>query len=183
ASKKGSLRSRDFPPPLSSEPALAPPSSQEHQYQHPDSAVDRCPARSCTLPEIDPSQVTVQSRVRSCASSLPASSLPSSSAATLAAPPPSLSHGQYEDTREPSLASLRNTPELYNYNLTAPGARNLGQHRRARAGFSEAARRSGFDLLHLFRANVNRSVHFRNYEPQLISSGSYSETNAAKLCL
>ncbi|KAI9507645.1 hypothetical protein F5148DRAFT_1149593 [Russula earlei] len=58
--------------------------------------------------------------------------------ATLAAPPPSPSHGQNEDTREPSLESLWETPELYN--LTAPGARKPGQHRRARAGVSEAGR-------------------------------------------
>ncbi|KAI9435014.1 hypothetical protein F5148DRAFT_1267070 [Russula earlei] len=182
--QEGLIPTAGLPTP-SSEPSLAPPSSPEHQYQHPDSAVDRFPAQSCTLPEIDPSQVMVQSRVRSCASSLPASSLPSSSAATLAAPPPSPSHGQNEDTREPSLELLRETPELYN--LTAPGARKLGQHRRARAGVSEAARRTGGNVvifllliaLYQFRANVNRSVRFRNREAQLIASGSCSETNAA----
>ncbi|KAI9510149.1 hypothetical protein F5148DRAFT_631139 [Russula earlei] len=116
-------RSRDFPPPLSSELSLAPPSSPAHQHQHPGSAFDRCPARSSTLPEMDSSQVTAQSRVHSCTSSFPASSQLSSSAATLAAPPPSLSPGQNEKAREAFLESLRETPELYT--LTRAELENL----------------------------------------------------------
>jgi len=81
---------------------------------------------STTLPEMHSSQFTVaeQNGGFSSVSSLPALSQPTSSATTLAPPPPSLSHWSEEGrTREAFLESLREAPELYN--LTRPELENL----------------------------------------------------------
>jgi len=109
-------KARDFPPPLSSELSLAPPSSPAHR--HANSGFDGCSQRSSGLPELDSSQLTAQTIYHTGTSSLPTSSQPTS---TLVPPPPS--YGLEEKTREAFLESLRETPELYS--LTRPELENL----------------------------------------------------------
>ena len=119
-----------FPlPPSSPELSLPPSSSSDLAAAPPHPILGHCTSSSRTpptLPEMHSSQFTVaeQSRGFSSASSLPALSQPTSSATTLAPPPPSLSHWSEEGrTREAFLESLREAPELYN--LTRPELENL----------------------------------------------------------
>ncbi|KAH9986569.1 hypothetical protein BJV74DRAFT_844863 [Russula compacta] len=115
--EESSQRAPDFPPSSRSELSLVP--STDPAPPHGTAGFDKPSRRSSALPEMHHSQFTAQSRGRSNASSLPGSSQPTSSAATLA---PS-SDGPAENTREAFLESLRETPELYN--LTRPELENL----------------------------------------------------------
>lgn len=119
-----------FPfPPSSPELSLPPSSSSDLAAapQHPHLGLCTSSTRaSSTLPEVHSSQFTMaeQSRDVSSMSSLPALSQPTSSAATLAPPLPSLSQWPEKGrTREAFLESLREAPELHN--LTRPELENL----------------------------------------------------------
>jgi len=114
-------KARDYPPPSSSELSLAPPSSPANLHTNP--GFDGCSQRSSGLPEMNSSQLAAQAVRHACTSSLSTSSQPTSSALTLAPPPPSASYGPEEKTREAFLESLREMPELYS--LTRPELENL----------------------------------------------------------
>ena len=119
-----------FPrPPSSPELSLPPTSSSDLAAAPPRPNSGPCTSSSrmsSALPEMHSSQFTVveQSRDFGSMSSLPTLSQPTSSAATLAPPPPSLSHRSEEGKiREVFLESLREAPELYN--LARPELENL----------------------------------------------------------
>ncbi len=115
-----SQKASHFPPPLSSDLFLA-PSSDPVPPTRPTSAFDKSSQPSSALPEMHFSQFTENNKGDSNSSSLPASSQPTSSAATLA--PLSQGPGEKERMREAFLDSLREDKELYN--LTRQELENL----------------------------------------------------------